>query len=121
MFSDLSDQTVIAVTGAVPGSDAIDLLTATGRSFRLYHEDDCCESVTVEDVAGDVADLLGTPILHAVETSSSDHQTERDQDADSFTWTFYRLTTIKGTVVIRWLGISNGYYSEAVTFTETTA
>jgi hypothetical protein len=85
--------------------------------FRLFHNQDCCESVTVEDVVGDLGDLVGSPILMAEEVSSQENPPGVTKDyQDSFTWTFYKIATIKGYVTIRWYGESNGYYSESVDF-----
>lgn len=91
-----------------------------GRLFILYHDQDCCESVSLEDVVGDLNDLVGSPILEAECVSNipeqgwvedADAQTEYE---DSFTWTYYKFATIKGHVNLRWYGSSNGYYSESV-------
>lgn len=98
--------------------DEIVFVDEDGRRYRLFHKQDCCESVTIEDIQGDLSDLVGSPILSAYESVSA----ERPADAsleytpESETWTFYRITTVKGTVVIRWCGTSNGYYSESVNF-----
>lgn len=100
--------------------DVIDFTTSDGLLFRMYHCQDCCESVEIESITGDLEDLLGSPILVA-EATSSDAPLDGvtvDQEGESFTWTFYKLATIKGYVDIRWYGTSNGYYSEEVDFAE---
>lgn len=86
----------------------------------MYHDQDCCDSVSINDIIGDIDDLLNTPILLAEERSSDDPEDFDPTNHESYTWTFYELATIKGTVQIRWFGESNGYYSESVTFKEIT-
>lgn len=97
----------------------------TGEQYNLYHDRDCCESVVIEDINGDMDDLIGVPILLAEQVSqneySEDDLRKLDDSVDILayehhTWTFYKLATNKGYVDIRWLGISNGYYSEEVSF-----
>lgn len=94
---------------------------AGGRWYMMYHCQECCESVDIEDICGDLQDLVGSPILKAEESSSEDvpeGATAVEYRDESQTWTFYTLATIKGYVTIRWYGTSNGYYSESVDFDE---
>ena len=106
----LLGQTLASVT---QDDDEIRFITSTGNTYKLFHEQDCCEHVTIESIVGDLNDLVGTPVLLAEESTSGG---TRDSDDESFTWTFYKFATIKGYVDIRWYGSSNGYYSEGVDF-----
>jgi len=104
-------------------SDALFFETSDGRTFCLYHDQDCCESVTLDDVAGDLDDLVGSPLVIAEEVSNDDAGytvPERDYVPESETWTFYKFATAKGYVTLRWHGESNGYYSESVSFIDVT-
>ena len=115
-FSDLVGQFIV---DAIYGNDAITFKT-TDNTYKMYHEQDCCENVFIEDISGDLKDLIGQEILEAYESSSSDGNDpewqERDEYDESYTWTFYRIRTNLDTFVIRWYGTSNGYYSESVDF-----
>ena len=109
IFESLVGKTIIEIEGAEKGSDKIVLRTSDGLIYRMLHHQDCCESVSVEDVEGDISDILHEPIRLAEESSNS-----AEDSYGSSTWTFYRLATEFGFVVIRWHGESNGYYSESV-------
>lgn len=110
--------------------DQIIFTCEDGVQYRMYHSQDCCESVTIEDINGDVNDLVGSPILLAEESSSSEPSPEQQAEEakakeeggyyyeESFTWSFYKLATVKGYVDFRWFGSSNGYYSESVDVVE---
>ena len=113
--SDLSVLVGRTMSKAEQRGDEIHMEAADGTLVRLYHEQDCCEHVTIEDIAGDLDDLVGAPLLVAeVVSSRDDSLPAKDKYDESWTWTFYKFATVKGAVTIRWYGTSNGYYSESV-------
>ena len=67
--------------------------------FVFYHAQDCCESVYIESIVGDLEDLIGEPILRAEESQDLfDIIKNADKDDDdfgdeSYTWTFYKFAT----------------------------
>ena len=98
-------------------SDLLIFTTAFNQKYLMIHENDCCECVWIEDICGELKDLVGNPITLAEESSSRLTEEELGEDSEgSGTWTFYKFATIKGYVDIRWCGTSNGYYSETVDF-----
>lgn len=109
-ITDLLGKTIIEVIGGVQDGELL-FLTDCGWTYKMYHEQDCCESVYVEDITGDMEDIIGSPIRQAEESSQ-----ENTHASESGTWTFYKLNSQKyrGGVCIRWNGESNGYYSEGV-------
>ena len=84
-------------------------------NYIFYHEQSCCESVLIYEVVGDIEDLNNSPILQAEKVT---HRSGDENEGESKTWTFYKFATIKGSVVVRWIGESNGYYSEEVNFSK---
>jgi len=103
------------------GDDQIIFHTVDGESYKLHHIQDCCETVYIDDICGDLRDLIGSPILKAEERQSDKPPSGISRPleiGDTQTWTFYEIATIKGSVTIRWHGTSNGYYSESVDFSK---
>lgn len=106
----LIGKTLTSIRGEV-ADDEIVFTTTEGDKFRWYHQQDCCESVAIEDIIGNLDDLIDSPIVMAEYVTK-----DNDEAPEEGMWTFYKFATVKGYVTIRWYGCSNGYYSIAVSF-----
>ena len=109
----LVNKTISVIEGMKKGSKIVGFGCTDGTVFYMHHVRDCCESVEIEDIVGDVTDLIGTTILTANENVSKGGS---DEECSTWTATHYDIATIKGNVTIRWYGSSNSYYSESVDF-----
>lgn len=76
--------------------------------YVMFHHEDCCERVYIEDIDGDIQDLIGEVILNAEEILG--------ESGDGYLWTFYKIATNKNSITIRWYGEDEGYYSLGVSF-----
>jgi hypothetical protein len=106
-------KTFVKVTGSVDGDEML-FETATGERFMFAHQQDCCETVRINDIVGDLQDLCGEPLLVAEQVQGETPVDFEEEYHESVTWTFYKFATRRGYVDVRWLGESNGYYSESV-------
>lgn len=110
------DQLIISVDGLKKGSDRL-VFGLFGGELILVHHQDCCERVVIEDFEGDIEDLVGHRLVSSEEVVNGPDDLHTGEELDygeSTTWTFYRFRTTGGDLWVRWLGQSNGYYSERV-------
>ena len=70
----------------------------------------CCEDVHIEDIVGDINDLIGNPLVVAEVVEGEIVNLEYGD----YQWTYYKFDTIKGGINVRFYGTSNGYYSVGV-------
>lgn len=89
--------------------DAIIFNFADGDIFKIYHEQECCESVFLKDITGDLDFLINEKILKIEEISNQEGEMYSTE-----TWTFHRISTFNNTISLCWYGESNGFHSEGV-------
>jgi hypothetical protein len=118
-FSTLVGKTLVAIEGLENESEQVVFKCSDGSEFKMFHDQDCCETVTLVDVdSEDVPHLVGHTITEA-ETASFDAGAANVGREDGETWTFYKISANYYHMTLRWLGRSNGYYSERVDFVQT--
>jgi hypothetical protein len=110
IFHEMLGKVMVSVTET---GDTMTFKDEEGKTYSFSHIWDCCESVRIEDICGDLSDLEGSPILLAEMVFEEGPELPH---WESYTWSFYKFATVKGSVTVRWLGTSNGYYSETVDY-----
>lgn len=113
-ISDMLGKTIVDISGGEVGNNLIIFRTSDHFEYVMKHEQNCCEGVFIEDVCGDFSDLVGHELVESEEISGEIPPDFDESIYDSYSWTFYKFRTIRGCVVIRWFGASNGYYGEGV-------
>lgn len=101
-------------------NEQIMLTTASGRVIKIYHDQDCCEQVQIETTEGDWHSLIGKVIIEAEREEIKEGEPE-PECAESWTRTNFTFRVDDATVISRWIGESNGYYSESVDIHEVTS
>ena len=112
-FSDLVGE-VLDTVDIDREENQILLTTRSGRRFMVYHEQDCCETVAISGQDGSFDNLIGKPIVEARDFAVD----TGDDEIDSQTTTTLVFRADDQTVISRWIGDSNGYYSERVDIAE---
>jgi hypothetical protein len=117
-FSTLKGEVLTDVDIDAKG-ESILLTTQSGKVFRIDHEQDCCEHVCICDTQGNFHDIIGKVIVEAshIEKDKGDPPPEYP---DSWTRTDFVFKTDDATVISKWIGESNGYYSESVRMIDVT-
>lgn len=81
-----------------------------GSIYVMRHLQDCTEDVHIEDINGDLSKFRNTRIAKAYVSKGNSFYGK---------YTFYHLTSYSGEyLTVRWIGVSNGYYSVEVNFSK---
>ena len=107
-MSKISDMLGLVFVSVCQNGDEL-IFKTENETFRFFHYQDCCESVYIESIVGDLNDLVGVPLWLAEESTMDDPNA-----SDCCMWTFNKIATRKGYVDVRRNGSSNGYYSVSV-------
>lgn len=112
IFEPLFNKTIVKIEGAEEESEEIFFIMSNGDVLRMYHEVTLWEDVRIEDIGGDINNIIGVPIKESIVIIE-----EGDLDYGcTYTRTWFQFLTDKGYVAIRWKSLSDGCCSESVDY-----
>ena len=113
-FFELKGKIIKEINGLEINNDEVFIRT-NDETYKVYHEQDCCEHVRIVKVIGNVNELIGEVIFAEEDAGANDPDWATDYNYDDHhTWTKYVLKTENNSLEFWFLGESNGYYSENI-------
>lgn len=115
-YTEFSGKTIQEIRGCKKHSDEVTIIFTDGSCLKFYHQQSCCETVLLEDFDIIPEWLVDSNIISVEERISRSGEGVKPLNdwAESYTWSFYVIKTSSSTMVLRWYGESNGWYSEEV-------
>ena len=107
-FNDLVGETLTHID-IDPENNEILLTTKSDKKIIIKHDQNCCESVKLVYYSPNWKKLIGKVIVDTSENAVSSMN-----GYDSRTDTDLTFSVDDATVITKWVGESNGYYSETV-------
>lgn len=117
-YDKLIGETVVSATIS-PDREKMTLKAASGKTFQLITDGDCCSSTWIEHIEGEEA-LLGT--ITAVEDVDMPNlgniPTYHKPEVEEVIYYGLRITTNKGRVIIDYRNSNNGFYGGVISLYE---
>lgn len=115
-YTEFSGKTIQEIRGCKKHSDEVTIKFTDGSCLKFYHQQDCCETVLLEDFDITPEWLIDSKIISIEERISRSEEGVKPLNdwTESYTWSFYVIKTSSSTMILRWYGESNGWYSETV-------
>lgn len=115
MNSKIKGKYILEIEGLEKQSEKV-VVKLQSREIVFEHDQDCCETVYLADFESSLnLSLSGSPRILEVKVSTK--EATESEVYQSGLWTFIEIKTTQGDIWMRWMGESNGYYSEAVDIT----
>lgn len=121
-------ETIVKVVNI--NDDHLYLYLENGDYYMFFHkdDDDCHGDVRIKSIQGSLRNILNSPLTVAKTSYSCGYTDDNDVDnflpdwkQETYTWTFYKFATDKGSITVRWFGTSSDYdCSEKITCVKVT-
>lgn len=118
MYEEVDENILGAKVLSINYADSELKITTDKGVFCMFHSEDCCENVWLEEGLDEIHGLIGKTILSFEERSYT--QSEPDEDEYYSSWHLYTVTHTGGYLDLCWRGHGKVYYSHSVRFIQST-